>query len=154
LSALPQRERKCPPGRTFEAAHRSPAREGARPDNILAADPLLTVADVAIYLSVDASFVYAHADELGAIRLGSGSRPRLRFRRSVLEDYLVRASCSVGRRSQEPDSPANRPIRRRQSSRPLGAKVELLPIRGRRVANMKPVSRFTAAVSIGVGVQS
>lgn len=35
-----------------------------------------TVADV---LGVDRSYIYAHADELGAIRLGGGAKPRLRF---------------------------------------------------------------------------
>jgi len=40
---------------------------------------LITAAEVARWCGVDRSWVYAHADELGAIRLGGGERPRLRF---------------------------------------------------------------------------
>src|SRR5690242_13253040 len=44
---------------------------------------LLTPAEVAGYLAVDRSYVYEHADELGARRLGTGPKARLRF---ALED--------------------------------------------------------------------
>lgn len=40
---------------------------------------LATAADVAEQLGVHKSWVYAHADELGAIRLGEGEKARLRF---------------------------------------------------------------------------
>jgi hypothetical protein len=40
---------------------------------------LATAADVAEQLGVHKSWVYAHADELGAIRLGEGRKARLRF---------------------------------------------------------------------------
>lgn len=40
---------------------------------------LLTAAEVARWWGVDRSWVYNHAAELGARRLGSGRRPRLRF---------------------------------------------------------------------------
>jgi hypothetical protein len=40
---------------------------------------LATAADVAEQLGVHKSWVYAHADELGAIRLGEGDKARLRF---------------------------------------------------------------------------
>jgi hypothetical protein len=43
------------------------------------ADRLLTAKEVAERFSVDRSWVYAHARELGVIRIGSGARPRLRF---------------------------------------------------------------------------
>ena len=36
-------------------------------------------AEVARHLSVHENWVYAHADELGAIRLGDGEKARLRF---------------------------------------------------------------------------
>src|SRR5215467_10832803 len=42
-------------------------------------EQLVEVGTVARYLGVDPAWVYAHADELGARRLGSGARPRLRF---------------------------------------------------------------------------
>jgi hypothetical protein len=40
---------------------------------------LVDVHELAALLSVSRSWVYAHAAELGAVRLGSGSKPRLRF---------------------------------------------------------------------------
>lgn len=40
---------------------------------------LLSAAQVAERWQIDREWVYAHADELGAMRLGSGPRPRLRF---------------------------------------------------------------------------
>lgn len=40
---------------------------------------LLTAAEVARWWGVERSWVYAHAEQLGARRIGSGERPRLRF---------------------------------------------------------------------------
>jgi hypothetical protein len=40
---------------------------------------LLTAAEVSDWWGVERSWVYAHADDLGARRLGAGQRPRLRF---------------------------------------------------------------------------
>jgi hypothetical protein len=40
---------------------------------------LLTADELAIVLGVDRGYVYEHAVELGAWRLGSGPRARLRF---------------------------------------------------------------------------
>lgn len=88
---------------------------------------LVDVAELAGYLGVDASWVYAHADELGARRLGEGSRPRLRFSIREVDDRL--SGCSAGRRSAGVDpapAVASRPRRRRRS----GSEVDLLPIRG------------------------
>lgn len=59
------------------------ARRIAELMNVDAPEPpvrrLITAAEVARWCGVDRSWVYAHADELGAIRLGDGERPRLRF---------------------------------------------------------------------------
>ena len=44
----------------------------------------LNAAEVAQLLQVTREWVYQHADELGAVRLGGGRRPRLRFRRDWL----------------------------------------------------------------------
>lgn len=49
---------------------------------------LITAAEVARWCGVDRSWVYAHADELGAIRLGDGERPRLRFDSSQVGDRI------------------------------------------------------------------
>jgi hypothetical protein len=40
---------------------------------------MLDAAGLARVLGVDREWVYSHADRLGAIRLGDGPRPRLRF---------------------------------------------------------------------------
>jgi len=40
---------------------------------------LLTPSEVAARFGVSRTWVYAHADELGAMRLGTGPRARLRF---------------------------------------------------------------------------
>ena len=49
---------------------------------------LLTAAEVASRYRVARSWVYAHAPELGAIRLGDGPRPRLRFDPAIVEQVL------------------------------------------------------------------
>jgi hypothetical protein len=87
---------------------------------------LLTPAELADWLHVDRAYVYEHAAELGAMRLGLGPRARLRF---DLDEVRRRMSCSVGRGSVAADSApqaASRPRRRRS----LGTSGELLPIRG------------------------
>jgi hypothetical protein len=57
---------------------------------------LATAADVAEQLGVHKSWVYAHADELGAIRLGEGEKARLRF-------DPERVARAVGATPSEPD---------------------------------------------------
>jgi len=49
---------------------------------------LLTASEVALAFNVTRGWVYAHADELGAIRLGDGPRPRLRFEPAVVTRAL------------------------------------------------------------------
>jgi hypothetical protein len=93
-------------------------------------DPLT----VARELGVSRGFVYAHADNLGAIRLGSGPKPRIRFDLDEVRRRLTGCSglagCSGGRESGSLDASVNATSRRRRSRR-LGTSVELLPIRGR-----------------------
>ena len=52
---------------------------------------LLTVAEVAARWSVHPNWVYRHARELGAIRLGSGPCARIRFDRAQVTRRLNRA---------------------------------------------------------------
>jgi hypothetical protein len=40
---------------------------------------LMTAAEIARWCGVERSWVYAHAEQLGARRIGTGERPRLRF---------------------------------------------------------------------------
>ena len=130
-----------------------PARDRVSADNAV----LLTSADVARYLSVEPAWVYANALELGAIRLGTGRKPRLRFRRELVDAYLeqtqrgrlspqggtphglpgqttrrVNASCSAGRQSDAALTHMVKPKQRRGRIHSWGTDVELLPIRGRK----------------------
>ncbi len=71
-------------------------------------------------------WVYEHAGELGAVRLGSGSRPRLAFWPSRVDEYLQAAAQL---RQPMPPPVRARP-QRRQRARRTSTGVELLPIRG------------------------
>ncbi len=53
------------------------------------AEPLMTAKEVAERFNVDRGWVYAHAGELGAIRLGGGSRARLRFDPAIVAQLLL-----------------------------------------------------------------
>ena len=64
----------------------------------------LDAAEVSRQLGVTREWVYGHASELGAVRIGHGPRPRLRFPPSVLEsnghaDRRGRERIRVPRRS-------------------------------------------------------
>ena len=52
--------------------------------------PWLDANAVAELLGVERDWVYEHADELGASRIGSGPRPRLRFPPDILERHVGR----------------------------------------------------------------
>lgn len=69
-------------------------------------------------------WVYEHAGELGAVRLGSGSPPRLAFRQSRVDQYL---QAATERRQPIPAPTRARPQRRRRATR-TSTGVELLPI--------------------------
>jgi hypothetical protein len=47
---------------------------------------LWTARRVAAHYAVGVRFIYANADELGAIRLGAGERPRMRFDPAVVRE--------------------------------------------------------------------
>lgn len=47
---------------------------------------LWTARRLAAHYAVGVHFIYAHADELGGIRLGAGPRPRLRFDPAVVRE--------------------------------------------------------------------
>lgn len=71
---------------------------------------LWTARQVAAHYEVGPNFVYRHADELGAIRLGGGRRPRLRFDPHVVRDRWARvgdtlpAAAKTRRRSRRSTS--------------------------------------------------
>jgi len=95
---------------------------------------LLTAAELAVDLGVARSYVYEHADDLGAVRLGEGSKPRLRF---DPEQARAALSCSASKRSQDDPASADRPLpaaeprlRRRLPNR-VPKPGSVLAIRGR-----------------------
>ena len=89
----------------------------------------MTANQLAAYLAVEADWIYAHADELGCWRLGSGPKARLRFDLDEVRRRLT--TCTAGRESQAPE-PAPLSRRRRPARASAGSETELLPIRGRR----------------------
>jgi hypothetical protein len=74
---------------------------------------LVDAATLAAELGVDRSWVYAHRAELGAIKLGTGSKPRLRF------------EPEVARKARKTPVPI-----RSSRCRRLDSDAGLLPIRG------------------------
>jgi len=84
---------------------------------------LLSAAEVAEWWGVDRGWVYQHADELGAQRLGAGARPRLRF-----DPTLVAARLAPDRTGAATRRP---PVRRhpQRSRRIARHSADLLPIR-------------------------
>jgi hypothetical protein len=92
---------------------------------------LVDVKTVAAYLAVDRSWVYENADLLGARRLGSGPKARLRFSIAEVDERLTSGLQS---RRSEPLVPAQAVVSRRRPRRSLGTTVETLPIRGERRA--------------------
>ena len=89
---------------------------------------LVDARTVADYLGVSVAYVYEHADELGARRLGDGPKARLRF--SLEEVDLRLTVCPASRESELSGSGVAQPKSRRRRSSGLGSGVELLPIRG------------------------
>jgi hypothetical protein len=79
---------------------------------------LVDAATLAAELGVDRSWVYSHSGELGAIKLGTGSKPRLRFDRAVALEVF--AGCAT-EQQQHPGAgigaeSAAPPARRRRRS--------------------------------------
>lgn len=84
---------------------------------------LLTVAAVSAEFGVSTDWLYANARSLGAIRLGSGPRARLRFDRATIADRIARVATHASRqRSSQRGAP-------RRATRET-ADGDLLPILG------------------------
>lgn len=80
---------------------------------------LVDVDDVAALLKVSRDWVYEHQAELGAVRLGAGARPTLRFEAARVREYV--AARRVDGQQEAP---------RRRGPRRSTRAVELLPLRG------------------------
>lgn len=94
--------------------------------------PLVGVSEVAAYLGVENSYVYEHAAELGARRLGNGARPRLRFSLAEIDERLTAGTTSRGSRQAKSAPGVQKPRARRSRS---GTGVALLPVRGEKSLN-------------------
>lgn len=90
--------------------------------------PLLDAADVARQLGRSREWVYRHADDLAAVRLGDGARPRLGFERVKVAEYL--RACESDWRSQPVEEPTPKPNQTRRRKVANGQGRDLLPIRG------------------------
>jgi hypothetical protein len=88
------------------------------PEALGAPGQLVTASQLAAGLGVTRAWVYEHADELGALRLGGGKRPRLRFDPQVVAEALASGTPRAG----EPRQQRGRPRRFVRSD------IELLPI--------------------------
>jgi hypothetical protein len=85
---------------------------------------LVDAAELARRLGIERSWVYSHAIELGAVELGTGAKPRLRFDPEVAARALRKVD---GKSATDPPTPSGR-----RAGQPQGSegRVELLPIRG------------------------
>jgi hypothetical protein len=81
---LEQRQSSSEPSSVEPLSKKEPAR-------------LVDAGTLAALLGVSRRYVYEHADELGAVRLGGGAKPRLRFDAGAAKTAM---SCPVGERSQ------------------------------------------------------
>lgn len=85
---------------------------------------LVSAAELAQMFGIERSWVYAHAIELGAVKLGEGKKPRLRFDPEVAARVLRRVGeVPVADPPTRSGERADRPGGRRERG-------ELLPIRG------------------------
>lgn len=103
--------------------HEQSPAVGAQDDTLPAPAHLLTAEQLARHLGLNRGWVYEHAAELGAIQLGNGPRPRLRF-----DAQLAAQALQARRRRNEPtaanEQPRPRPTRRRRTP----SNVPLLPV--------------------------
>jgi hypothetical protein len=82
---------------------------------------LIDAAELARRLGMDRSWVYSHAAELGAVRLGTGPNARLRF-------DPERATGALNPVGDPP--PRSEPPRRPARRRPRRRRAPLLPVKG------------------------
>ena len=93
---------------------------------------LVDAGELARILGVSRSTIYDRAAELGAVQLGDGDRPRLRFDVEQARDAWTRRVSSES--SQPADVPAPVTVRRRTKRRGSASGVQLLPVKGREAA--------------------
>jgi hypothetical protein len=100
-----------------------PADDGSR--------PLVDAKELAKLLGLTRDWVYEHAGELGAIPLGDGPRPRLRFDPAVAAEALKRHRRRPRGQPLEPVPAIEGPPRPQPRRRRNESDVPLLPVRTR-----------------------
>jgi hypothetical protein len=85
---------------------------------------LVDAAELAAMFGIERSWVYSHAIELGAVKLGEGKKPRLRFDPEVAARVLRKVGDGAG--ADPPARSGERADRRRVAD----GRAKLLPIRG------------------------
>jgi len=99
---------------------------------------LVSAADVAETWGVDRSWVYTHAEQLGARRLGAGERPRLRFDPEEVAERIGALTGGEGGDSRQSPGIAGDGKNRSKSS-PSGAIVgRQTTMAGRRSTRPRP----------------
>lgn len=96
-------------------------------DHRAAPAQLLDAAQIARIVGMSRDGVYRRADEFGAVRIGSGPRPRLRFDPAKVAAAL--ATCPATRESQPPNRPPRQGSGRWRTS-DTDLAFPLLPVRG------------------------
>jgi hypothetical protein len=86
---------------------------------------LVDAAELAKRFGIKRSWVYSHAIELGAVKLGSGAKPRLRFDPEIAAKALHRAGDDSAA-----DPPTRSGKRAGQPQRDRRSEVPLLPFDG------------------------
>jgi hypothetical protein len=86
---------------------------------------LVDAVELARRFGIERSWVYSHAIELGAVKLGSGVKPRLRFDPEIAAKVLQKAG-----EGSAADPPARSGERAGQPQRGRGSDVPLLPFGG------------------------
>lgn len=85
---------------------------------------LVDAAELARRFGIERSWVYTHAIELGAVKLGNGAKPRLRFDPEIAVRVLRKVD---GKPTADPPARSGKRASQPQESE---GRVELLPIRG------------------------
>jgi hypothetical protein len=95
---------------------------------------LLSAAEVSTWWGISRDWVYQHAQELGAVRIGDGERPRLRFDPDRVAERLQRPPTSPPPTAPQPRQRARRSPRIRGDSQRLAfhADPELSSLHGKR----------------------
>lgn len=101
------------------------------------AGEFVDAAEIARRFTVKPQWVRDHADELGAVRVGQGERPRLRFDPALVEQHLKGGSLEPPRASRR--QPGSR------RSKAASSTVALLPVADRHTVSERGEDAPTSA---------